>query len=257
MLTVIADLDASTVDGPGLTDSHSGSIFNTPATRLEDGFEAWNLDRGFFRFTGGPRWLVAQSYTHCSWVKWRDDNFGWRTIFHGSHDHSTFVQNMGEELGVFSNRKGGFRGSGYKIVKGSFQFVCAVGKGQHSHSAEGETQFYVGSASQAPVPVGNVCDRVVSGTHVNSIGWPGQGPGKVHRFTAFNYALTEDKLKEFWSKSKPAGFRAACENPKHRTLPDCTQGKSGVCHGRVRLGLRDRWSDWKDVDGEFDCTNAA
>jgi len=52
-------------------------------------------------------------------------------------------------------------------------------------------------------------------------------------------------------------FRAACENPSHPTLPDCTAGRKGVCHGKVKLGLQDRWSAWQDADGEFTCSNGA
>jgi len=52
-------------------------------------------------------------------------------------------------------------------------------------------------------------------------------------------------------------FRAACENPKHSTLPDCTAGKKGVCFGKVKLGLGDKWSEWQPANGDFTCSNEA
>jgi len=48
----------------------------------------------------------------------------------------------------------------------------------------------------------------------------------------------------------------ACENPGDETLPGCVESKTGTCHGKARLGYQDKWSKWKDVDGEFQCSNS-
>jgi hypothetical protein len=48
----------------------------------------------------------------------------------------------------------------------------------------------------------------------------------------------------------------ACENPGHTSYPDCFLPTEGWCdHGRVRLGYGERWSEWVDVDGSFECSN--
>lgn len=48
--------------------------------------------------------------------------------------------------------------------------------------------------------------------------------------------------------------RVACEWPWSRRYPECKMRKKGVCHGRARIGRGDRWSAWKDVQGEFVCS---
>merc|ERR1719476_312394 len=104
---------------------------------------------------------------------------------------------------MYSNRQGAFRGSGYRIRKGSFQLVCVVGRGESQQSALGVSKFFVGSLSKSPELVGQA-DRVVSGTKVYRMGWPGQGPGKLARFTAWNAALPAEQLNEFWEVSRPS-----------------------------------------------------
>jgi len=46
----------------------------------------------------------------------------------------------------------------------------------------------------------------------------------------------------------------ACEAPGHHSNPDCTLPKDGVCNGRVRNGKDDRWTAWKSVSGQFECS---
>lgn len=210
MTTAVSDLSASQSNKATIVDAHSGTVFDAPQpielTKKWDGIKVWDLEkRGFFERSGGPQWTVAQSYTHCAWVKWRKSNKGWRTLFRGNADHSVLVKDGSTELGMFSNRQGGFRGSGYHIKTGTFQLVCVVGEGIAPHFPFGFSKFFVGSVSEAPSMVGNQVDRVVSGTKVNRIGWPGQGPGKLNRFTAWNYALSPEQLQEYWSKTNPHG----------------------------------------------------
>jgi len=58
------------------------------------------------------------------------------------------------------------------------------------------------------------------------------------------------------SAPKATTARVACENPNHPTMRECTSGKEGECHGRVRMGHDSRWTAWKSVDGRFPCSNA-
>jgi len=203
MASVVSDLDASQ-QVTGIPTDRSGTEFFPPmAIQDESGVKAWNLDASYLQRIGGPEWTVGQSYTHCAWIQWRPSDLGWRTLFRGSKDHSIIVKSDGKELGMYSDRKGAFRGSGYRIVLGSFQLVCVVGKAQSQQSAIGVSKFFVGSVSESPKFVCQA-DRVVSGTKVYRMGWPGQGPGKLARFTAWNSALQAQQLKEFWKLSQPS-----------------------------------------------------
>jgi len=202
--SAVSDLDASETDSASIVDA-SGAHFNTPGTELEDGVKVWNLDGSpsSYMQASGTQWTVARSYTHCAWIKWRESNHGWRTIFRPTSDHSILVKHACTELGMYSNRNGGFRGTGYNIVKGSFQLVCVVGVGDSDTSSVGVSKFFVGSAAGAPTLVGQA-DRVASGTQVHHVGHPGQGPGKLARMTAWNEALTPEQLQAFWTQTKLA-----------------------------------------------------
>merc|ERR1740139_1516567 len=202
--SAVSDLDASETDSASIVDA-SGAHFNTPGTELEDGVKVWNLDGSpsSYMQASGTQWTVARSYTHCAWIKWRESNHGWRTIFRPTSDHSILVKHACTELGMYSNRNGGFRGTGYNIVKGSFQLVCVVGVGDSDTSSVGVSKFFVGSAAGAPTLVGQA-DRVASGTQVHHVGHPGQGPGKLARMTAWNDALTPEQLQAFWTQTKLA-----------------------------------------------------
>merc|ERR1719343_133944 len=201
--TSVLDLDASAHVGAATMSDKSGTVFNASAPVDVSGAKAWNLDASIIQRASGPQWLVDQYYTHCAWIKWRDSNSGWRTLWRGNTDHGVLVKSGGTELGMYSNRNGAFRGSGYNIVKGSFQFVCVVGSGDSPSSSVGVSKFFVGSSTKAPEFVGQA-DRVVSGSKVFRIGWPGQGPGKLARFIAWNFALSEEQVTSIWSHTKAA-----------------------------------------------------
>ena len=65
--------------------------------------------------------------------------------------------------------------------------------------------------------------------------------------------------KHDW-KTEPSGFAVSSV----ADVPTCTQcatdwGGSGVCTcpgGRVKFGIYTRWSDWHDVSGDIECTDA-
>jgi len=187
--------------------------------RPVDNFMAFdmNASAGEISVSKGKRWTVAQDYTHCAWVKWRISNAGYRTLFRGSSDHSVIV--MSEwygptpELGMYSNRAGGFQGSGYNIVPGAWNLVCVVGSGRTRDSPEGESTFYVGTLTQEPDRVGKKVSRVVSGTQVQLIGYSGQSPGFLAKFFAWNRALSRDEIVDVWEASMLEAAPTAAPTP--------------------------------------------
>jgi len=51
--------------------------------------------------------------------------------------------------------------------------------------------------------------------------------------------------------------RVACEWRKHRTHRDCTMTRRGTCYGKVKYGHGDKWTEWREMFGDFDCSNRA
>lgn len=205
MKSALSDLNPFEIRDAGFVD-HTGVVFETPKPQVEVGIAMWNLDEGFLYRTAGPQWKVGQTYTHCAWIKWRESDDGYRTLFRGtrasgSSDASVMVDHLGTELGVFAHREGEFRGSGYHIEKRSFQGVCVIGKGDSATGNAGVSEFYVGSVDQPMQFVGQA-DRVVSGAQISHIGWPRQGPGRLARMTMWNYALSADAMDEYWELSR-------------------------------------------------------
>merc|ERR1719296_737211 len=46
----------------------------------------------------------------------------------------------------------------------------------------------------------------------------------------------------------------ACEAQGHNTNPTCTLLSTGQCIGRARFGKDDKWTSWKSVTGQLECT---
>jgi len=49
--------------------------------------------------------------------------------------------------------------------------------------------------------------------------------------------------------------RVACEHREHGTLKDCTFTRRGTCYGKVKYGHGDKWTPWREIFGDFDCSN--
>ena len=116
--------------------------------------------------------MQGDQYTHAYWIRWRETNTGWRTLLRHSEDHCTIVQSGGTELGVYSNRDGGFRGTGAHISPGLAQLFVVTGESSGAGSAAGVSTFYLDG-----VLVGTA-DRVCSGMTAYRLGWDGQAPGQ-------------------------------------------------------------------------------
>jgi len=49
--------------------------------------------------------------------------------------------------------------------------------------------------------------------------------------------------------------RVACEWRRHGTHRDCTMTRRGTCYGKVKYGHGDKWTEWREMFGDFDCSN--
>ena len=162
--------------------------FNTVSNAVEDGVSCWNMDNGYLET--GTRIAFGQNYTCFYLWKPRTTDSGWRTMHRNNNDHIGIVQDGTINLGMYSNRNGGFRDSGYNITRSTWQTWILTGSGNSATDSVGTTAHYVNGSF-----VGN-SDRVGSGTQTYRIGWPGQGPGKIAIAGVLNNVLlTADEIK--------------------------------------------------------------
>jgi hypothetical protein len=167
----VLELDASKQVGEQVKDSRSGLEFGVLDVTLEDGIPVWDLDTTFLEKTGGADITEADKYTHIYWIKWRKDNSGWRTLFRHSQDHCAIVQTGTRNLGVYSNRDGGFVDSGFDIVPDEWMFLAVVGKALEPGSHVGDAKMYVGGPTEPLQELGDPPGRVCSGESYYRIGW--------------------------------------------------------------------------------------
>lgn len=159
---------------------------NTVTDTVEDGVSCFNMDDGYLE-TGASA-LFGQYYTCFYLWKPRTSDSGWRTLHRNDNDHIGLVQDTTKNLGMFSNRDGGFRDSGYDISI-EWQTLIITGTGDTSSSATGTTTYYVNGSN-----VGT-SDRVASGTDLYRIGWPNQGPGKMAVMGSYSKILSAAEIQ--------------------------------------------------------------
>lgn len=203
--------------GSGELKLHGAEFTTPPVVNIgTNALPAWNLDgswnRGYTTVTSGS-FTEGAAYTHAYWIQWRESNYGWRTLLRHSRDHATIVKKHDTELGMYSNRDGAFRGTGYHITPGAFVLLVVVGEGESATSPKGVSTFYVDGEM-----VGTA-DRVVCGTTSKQIGWNGQGPGNLHRIAVWDRAL---RLDEITALVKPAFSTASPTPPTPRPTPSPT-----------------------------------
>lgn len=141
-------------------------------------------------------YVFGDQYTHAYWVYWRSDDAAWRTLARGSSsDHCTIVLAGGTELGMYSNRMGGFYGSGHSIVKDEWRFVVVTGSADGPASASGTTTFFVGSVDEEPTRIETTAPAVCSGETMYSLGYgSNQAPGHIAKVFHWNRVLTEREI---------------------------------------------------------------
>jgi len=155
---------------------------NSVTDTVQDGIPCFNMDGGYLETSATG--ILGKNYTCFHLWKPRSTNTGWRTMYRNNNDHIGIIQDGTVNLGMYSNRNGGFRDSGYDITANVWQTWIQVCTGNSSTDSVGTTAHYVNGSF-----VGN-SDRVGCSTDVYRYGWPGQGPGKISIAGMINRAMT-------------------------------------------------------------------
>jgi len=161
---------------------------NSVTDSIEDGIKCFDIN------STGPLQCsssvtLPQSYTLFYLLKWRTSDSGWRTLHRGNSDHWVIVNNGAKDLGIYSNRSGAFRDSGYDILV-EWQTLIVTGVGDSPVSNTGTSTFYINGNN-----VGTA-DRVACGTSFYGIGWSGQSPGYISVAGALSGALSTNEIKK-------------------------------------------------------------
>jgi len=187
---VDANNSKHTTGSGNITDGINGITWvrgDTVTDTIEDGVKCFNMDSGYLETSAAG--LFGQYYTCFYLWKPRTTDSGWRTLHRNDNDHIGIVQDGTKNLGMYSNRNGTFRDSGYDITI-EWQTLILTGVGDSSSSSTGITTFYVNG-----VNVGT-SDRVGSGTDLQLIGLNGQGPGKIAVAGSYNKLLTDNEIQQ-------------------------------------------------------------
>ena len=115
MKAAIFDLNAAAQTSDIPKDSKAGMTFTKTTVKTDDTLPYWDLSKQYMERTGGGTLKEGQYYTHAYVLKWRVSDKGWRTLLRHSNDHCMIVRDGGKDLGMYSNRKSGFRDSGYNV----------------------------------------------------------------------------------------------------------------------------------------------
>ena len=163
------DINADSVDP--YTCLASGETYTTYGTDVgivrHNGVTAIDLNNGVL-VTANSGIVFGDTYTVAHWISWKQSASGWRTLFRTyPSDHVILVQQSDGDLGMFSNRDGGFYGSGSTITTdGSWQFIVATGEASSPGSSSGTTTFYRASCTSCATPTFDnlgTAPRVASG----------------------------------------------------------------------------------------------
>eukprot|EP00933_Yihiella_yeosuensis_P032115 TRINITY_DN2569_c1_g1_i1.p1 TRINITY_DN2569_c1_g1~~TRINITY_DN2569_c1_g1_i1.p1 ORF type:complete len:1561 (+),score=259.41 TRINITY_DN2569_c1_g1_i1:318-4685(+) len=177
---------------------------NKAVTTSFPGVVSWDLENDFFEQVGTDgEWTVTKQYTHCYWIKWRQSDSGWRTLFRGNSDHAVIVYSGSRTLGMYSNRLSGWRSTGKNVDISKWNFLCVVGQGKTDFSPEGTSTMWVGTTGDTEIQrFGNRLDRVASGTTVYRMGWAGQAPGKLNMMKGWDRALGQTEMNALFEDTK-------------------------------------------------------
>lgn len=175
-------LDGVTKVGWSRVSVNNSTLNGLPVLDMDVGY--LNLDSNYLN-----TFYWGQYYTHFYLWYPRTTDAGWRTLYRNNFDHLGIVSNGGKNLGMYSNRNGGFRDCGYDISI-EWQTLIITGEGDSSTSSTGTSTFYVNGSSEG------TSDRVGCGTATYRVGWGGQGPGKISLMGAYNRLLTATEIQQ-------------------------------------------------------------
>ena len=111
----IFDLNAADQTKNIPKDNKAGMIFGNKVVKKDDSLPYWDLNKSFMQRTGGGSLSDGVAYTHAFVLKWRASDSGWRTLLRHNNDHCIIVKAGSKDLGMYSNRNGAFRDSGYNV----------------------------------------------------------------------------------------------------------------------------------------------
>ena len=202
----VFDLDASAQSGGKVIDSVAKVQFANMATKADaDGVKYFDLTSSYMQRSGGGSLKDGRYYTHAYLLKWRASDKGWRTLLRHNQDHCLLVKDGAKDLGMWSNRNGQFRDSGYDIVpqQDYWEVVVATGVGTSATSHTGKMSLYTMDAKTGAMKLRGTLDRVCSGASYYCIGWPKQGPGKVARVISWDRVLGIHEIREVGRQLEP------------------------------------------------------
>lgn len=175
--------------GNTLSDSYSPNWSTAVNTATIDGKLCLNIDTTNKINMSGTAPVFGQYYTMFAGWYPRVTDTGWRTFWRGDNDHNIIVQDGTKNLGMYSNRNGAFRDTGYDISI-AWQTIIVVGSGDSSTASTGTQSYYINGQF-----VGTT-DRVASGTNSSSFGWSGQAPGYFTEFGFCNQAFSTSEIQD-------------------------------------------------------------
>lgn len=193
-----------------ITDQASGQEWDYGGSAglvLEDGIPCLDLTAGALTLNGTGA-TMGQEYTLIYYWKPIVGPNIWRTLHRSDNvDHLVIVNTGATDLGMFSNRNGNFRDTGYNITPGVWQTLIVTSIGDSPTSSTGTGTFFVNDEN-----VGTV-DRVGSGTQIKTISYVEsdgdfQSPGYIAAAGIFNRILSRKEitkvhhLLEKWGKGQ-------------------------------------------------------
>ena len=180
---------AGHTSGNALSDSYSPNWSTAVNTTTIDGKTCLDLDTTHAIGMSGTAPVFGQYYTMFAGWYPRVTDTGWRTFWRGDNDHNIIVNNGAKDLGMYSNRNGAFRDTGYNISI-AWQTIIVVGSGDSSTASTGTQSYYIDGQL-----VGTT-DRVASGTNASTFGYSGQAPGYFTEFGFCNQAFSATEVQE-------------------------------------------------------------
>jgi len=145
---------------------------------------------------------ASYGYTTATWLDWRDDGNGFRTLHQPNQAFITTVMNRQTALGTMGTQ--GFRSAGYDIDTSGWSLVVAVAQDTDCAAdggVGGTTTFFVGTPTQSPRAVGIADRSPASGRFTLYFGGRGHGPGKLAETWAWNRALSLTEVQALWSET--------------------------------------------------------
>jgi len=202
---LLVDLDSATYTGGTITTRGSAGVtFGAVNTQVVDGSKSWPCEGQLVINGGGLQF--PQVYSVAYLVNFRESNGGWRTLMRGNSDHHVIVYSGRKELGMYSNRKSGFRGLGYNIQMG-WEMLYTAETGSCATCSSGNQQFAEFRSNDRLARYRGATDRAISGTTLNKLGWPGQNGGAVARMLVWDRHLNAMELMRLWDAAKgPIGL---------------------------------------------------